>query len=645
MAMKGTVCASALALVIAFGSGCSSCDSPPGQTYYQRNIEPILIGSCSKGTSGCHAVNTDDAHFFAAGNFDVTSFENVQKRRDALTRFGPYPQPLLLIKAIAPSLPDPAATGRLQFQYGLAASDPTGNTPAFRDIEVLHAGGQVIDINSDAYFTLQTWLENGATENGLKPPTPAQTGNGTCSTAIPSGFSTTALMTNPKYGAGLDSFKSNVMPILKAHGCTSSNCHGAPQSDFYITCGDTDEELAFNFTQAWSFVNNPVDDSQILRVPLAVSAGGRGHTGGDQFAGTDDSDFNKIRDWASSSGCSISRTAIRSSSTSRTTSSRSCCSARLSRSRRCHSPAGDERLQVALGHAGLLLGSLALEKNYDLLRNEFIALEFPDSYVAVAPIAKNAVARWISRTTSGRRHRASRWARSSRRPGLASDPDGTTISADVALLSRPRRRARRRTASFQEWIRHRARGRSRAQVSNMNADRSRCRSSTSRSAGRAGCRSPRVRHLPGRRGSSRRSPMTFTGNCGSAASTVDNDDGGATSLLGDVRGAHRRHRRRPGLPSVEERRRRASRSPRATSATAAALGCGSSSIDGQELHARSTPARRRFERHQGARLRSGVGAGRQARSYSRRRAASPERRDRDPRASGSCRSRICGASP
>ncbi len=37
-------------------------------------------------------------------------------------------------------------------------------------------------------------------------------------------------------------------------------------------------------------------------MPLAVSAGGRGHTGGDQFVATDDNDFNKIRDWASSVG-------------------------------------------------------------------------------------------------------------------------------------------------------------------------------------------------------------------------------------------------------------------------------------------------------------------------------------------------------
>ena len=36
----------------------------------------------------------------ALGNLDLTSFENVQKRRDVLRRYGTYPKPLLLLKAV-----------------------------------------------------------------------------------------------------------------------------------------------------------------------------------------------------------------------------------------------------------------------------------------------------------------------------------------------------------------------------------------------------------------------------------------------------------------------------------------------------------------------------------------------------------------
>src|SRR6185436_3047595 len=97
-------------------------------------------------------------------------------------------------------------------------------------------------------------------------------------------------------------FKAQVQPILAQHGCNAGSCHGAPQSDFYTTCGQSDDELAFNFSQAWSFVNAPVEDSQILRVPLAVGVGGRGHTGGDQFATTSDNDYVAIRTWAAQIG-------------------------------------------------------------------------------------------------------------------------------------------------------------------------------------------------------------------------------------------------------------------------------------------------------------------------------------------------------
>ena len=259
-------------------AGCS--DSPKGRTYFERNVQPILLQKCAGNTSGCHSINEGDPFAVAAGNLDVTSFENIQKRRDTLRAFGAYPYPLLLIKSVG--------AGDLKMQYG----------GKFIPIDVQHSGGGILDVGSDAYFTLQTWLENGATENGLKPASPPQTGSGGCSTAIPPDFVAGPFVGNPNFA----SFKSNVQPILKAKGCTEASCHGAPQSDFYITCGDNDEQAAFNFSQAWSFVSNPVDDSQLLRIPLAAAGGGRGHTGGDQFDSIDDPDFLTIKTWAQQVG-------------------------------------------------------------------------------------------------------------------------------------------------------------------------------------------------------------------------------------------------------------------------------------------------------------------------------------------------------
>ncbi len=338
-------------------------DSPPGRTFYERNIEPILEQKCAGNTSGCHSTNADDIYSFAAGNFDVTSFENVQKRRDLLTRFGAYQQPLLLIKAVAPATPNPNDPNKLLVQY----------RDKFLPVDVLHAGGSIIDVSSDAYFTLQTWLENGATENGLKPPNPAQKGNGSCSDAIPPGFDATKYTSNANFGK----FKSDVNPVLKEKGCTSQNCHGAPQSDFYITCGDSDEQIAFNFSQAWSFVNNPVDDSQLLRVPLAVAAGGRGHTGGDQFSGTDDGDYNAFRDWAAAVGKlefaeGNPQKQFFEDHVQPLLMQRGCMF------EACHSPAATNDFKLRSGTQGFF-SAIALEKNYDLLKREFLAFEFPDA--------------------------------------------------------------------------------------------------------------------------------------------------------------------------------------------------------------------------------------------------------------------------
>jgi len=342
-------------------AGCS--DSPPGRTYFQRNIQPILTQKCAGNTSGCHQANADDPYSFAAGNFDVTSFENVQKRRDLLAPFGAFSQPLLLIKAVAPATPNPMDPNKLQVQYG----------DQFLPIDVLHAGGAIIDVNSDAYLALQTWMQNGATENGLKPPTPAQMGAGQCSTAVPSGFNAGTYTANPNF----QTFKDKVQPILKKHSCNAGNCHGAPQSDFYITCGDDDTQLAFNFSQAWSFVNTPVDDSQILRVPLAVAAGGRGHTGGDQFSGTDDTDYKAIHDWAMTVGVldfamgdpvkQFFKDNVQPILLQRG------CSFQA-----CHSPAATNDFKLRSGTQGFF-SAVALEKNYELLKNDFMAVELPDA--------------------------------------------------------------------------------------------------------------------------------------------------------------------------------------------------------------------------------------------------------------------------
>src|SRR5688500_13801291 len=84
----------AVSLVAGLLAGCG--DPPPGDSHYEREVEPVLIQNCARNTGGCHMTVENDPlnpFQFAAGNFDVTSFEKVQKRRDLLVRSGPYQVP------------------------------------------------------------------------------------------------------------------------------------------------------------------------------------------------------------------------------------------------------------------------------------------------------------------------------------------------------------------------------------------------------------------------------------------------------------------------------------------------------------------------------------------------------------------------
>ena len=355
--MKQRGFAAAIACLV-FGSVATlgACTDPaPGRTFFERTIQPILMQKCAGNTSGCHSINVGDPFAIAAGNLDVTSYESITKRRDVLSRFGAYPYPLLLIKAVGDK--------KLKLQYG----------DAFRDIDVQHSGGRILDVGSDAYFTLQTWLDNGATENGLKPPTPAQVGNGMCGTAIPPGFDAAAARAQPGYAG----FVASVQPVITESGCAAGNCHGAPQSDLYFTCGDTDDQKAFNFSQAWAFVNDPVEDSPILRVPLAVSAGGRGHTGGDQFPSVDSAKYVAVRTWAAAVG----KLDFAAGDPARKFFADYVEPVLLQRGcafQACHAPQAANDFKLRSGTVGFV-SAVALEKNYDLLKNEFMAVEFPDA--------------------------------------------------------------------------------------------------------------------------------------------------------------------------------------------------------------------------------------------------------------------------
>lgn len=365
--------AGALLFALASGGGCGS-DDPPGQTFFDREIQPILIGSCAGNTGGCHAVDPDDPFAFAAGNFDVTSFETVQRRRDVLRAYGAYGTPLLLIKAVGDS-------GELGVTYD----------GEFHPLEVQHAGGGILAVGSDAYLTLLEWTSNGATENGLPPPAEPAEGQGDCSTFVPDEFDDAPVRDEPTYGQ----FVSDVMPVLEA--CSSGRCHGAPQADFYITCGDNDRQLAFNFAQAHAFVDDPPGNSQILQVPLAVGGTGTIHTGGSHFDSADDDDYVAIEEWATEAG----KVDFAGTDAGKQFFAENVQPLLLTRGcsfQACHSPSSTNDFQLRSGSQGFF-SSIALERNYHRLRDNFMALEVPDARRG------RAVAKTILESFGGINHR------------------------------------------------------------------------------------------------------------------------------------------------------------------------------------------------------------------------------------------------
>ena len=268
----------------ALAGGCLT-KKPPENHFYDQHVQPILKSFCVGNTSPCHAV--DPATGTALGNLDLTSFEGIQKRRDVLRTYGSYPHPLLLLKAV----PEDA----VMVNY---LGDPSCATcPTQYPSEIRHAGGKPIAANSDAFFELKRWLENGANRDGVAPAEVPRMGVGDCNTELPPPNRQVPVdITTPGY----QTFVSTVMPLLH-NSCAYGTCHSSPQADFYLTCGSNDEQLKFNYGQAAGFVitaGMAIEQSEILLRPLSPQAGGVSHTGGVFFKSRDDESWKMLRDWA-----------------------------------------------------------------------------------------------------------------------------------------------------------------------------------------------------------------------------------------------------------------------------------------------------------------------------------------------------------
>lgn len=267
------------ALLGATSISCKGSDDVATSPYFDRTIEPILQGSCSRQTTGCHLA---DPKGNAVGNLDVSSFDMIDRRRDLLVTYGPYQAPGLLTKVGGPQT--------------IPVSTLDGTISITTDIR--HAAGAGIDVTSDGYATLRRWMDGGASRNNVGPTAPHVVPSGNCKTNIPNqpGFDPKA---DP--GPAYAEFVANVQPVL-AKNCSAASCHGNDVAQLSLTCGTSDDQQKWNFWIASQFVAPTPEASEIVRRPLDPGRGGVYHEGGVVFEGTDDEGYQAILKWAKSVG-------------------------------------------------------------------------------------------------------------------------------------------------------------------------------------------------------------------------------------------------------------------------------------------------------------------------------------------------------
>jgi hypothetical protein len=263
-------------------SGCGE-ELASNETFYEARIQPSLEVGCVQQTSGCHLA-TDDGT--ATGNLDLSSFDALMRRDDALPAYGPYPLGLLLLKG---------GPDREVSVETFGSGGQNGDRFVQIQTDIRHNAGSGISLDSSSFREIRQWIEAGFTRNGV-PPQELTENKGSCVTEIGSahGFDPNA---EPADAQSFDAFVSNVQPVLN-NGCAGSQCHGNPIADLYLTCGETPKQRRWNYFVAKEHLDEPVSTSELLRRPLSDQRGGAYHEGGDVIASTSEQAYQTLFDWA-----------------------------------------------------------------------------------------------------------------------------------------------------------------------------------------------------------------------------------------------------------------------------------------------------------------------------------------------------------
>ena len=275
---RGRVLAFALSALVL--SACEP-EPAPGSSFYDQRISPIVEVGCVQQTTGCHLASPEGT---AAGNLDMSSFDALSRRRDALAPYGPYPVGLVLLKG-GEQLTVPVESYRDDGQGVFVQSVET---------DVRHAAGSLLSLDSNGYAQLKQWIANGASRSGVPTGNP-QSSSGACVNGVGTalGFDPSVDPDTALFGL----FTASVQPVLRST-CAGSRCHGNPSADFFLSCGDTIEERRWNYHVTIAHIDAPASTSELLRRPLSTLRGGTFHEGGDVFASTDEPGYRELSEFA-----------------------------------------------------------------------------------------------------------------------------------------------------------------------------------------------------------------------------------------------------------------------------------------------------------------------------------------------------------
>ncbi len=243
-------------LAALFLVGCGQRQPAGKTTFYDRNIGPILTGSCSTSPtkSSCHV--RADSHGNALGNLDTSSYNTLALRRDLFINHGPYGLPELLLKVVKP--------------YQLSLSSYDGKTQQITT-DVAHSGRALLDLTSGSFTTLSRWIQRGAQANNAQLIHP-KLAFSACTTKVGSDklFDPTKDPSTKDYGQ----FVASVNNVLGTR-CANGNCHGSPSNSLYLTCGTSPEQKRWNYFAASDYVSKDVSASDILQTRSGSRTGRR----------------------------------------------------------------------------------------------------------------------------------------------------------------------------------------------------------------------------------------------------------------------------------------------------------------------------------------------------------------------------------